>query len=230
LGELYGYESATVQPSSIGWTRPEKTHRLFGSRLAQQIVKHVKYDAEYGFDLPYMQEPPEASPMIRTYGQPHMALRMLAGYPRQTTIFVETAKDICFGAGAAWKARDGWKSKAMPLGKYLTEVDSASFAISTVLKYLPVILPRTEHPRVEMMTRLRLVLTKIQDPHPWAQQTIINVRRYAKQAEEAGGAVTLTWLSSSASSNGSKASSTVAQRAAQQPPKAMRSAWLSYVK
>jgi len=42
LSELYGYESATVQPSSIGWARPEKTHRLFGSRLAQQIVKYVR--------------------------------------------------------------------------------------------------------------------------------------------------------------------------------------------
>jgi hypothetical protein len=52
FGELYCYESATAQPSSIGWARPEKTHRVFGSRLAQQIVKHVKYDAEHGFDLP----------------------------------------------------------------------------------------------------------------------------------------------------------------------------------
>jgi hypothetical protein len=42
LGELYGYEIATVQPSSIGWARQEKTHWRFGSRLAQQIVKHVK--------------------------------------------------------------------------------------------------------------------------------------------------------------------------------------------
>jgi hypothetical protein len=55
LGELYGYEGGTPQPSSIGWTRPKKTHRLFGSRLAQQIVKHVYYDTEYGFDLPCIQ-------------------------------------------------------------------------------------------------------------------------------------------------------------------------------
>jgi vacuolar-type H+-ATPase subunit I/STV1 len=155
---------------------------------------------------------------------------MLPGHPRQTTLFVEIAKDVCFGAGAAWKARDGWKSKAMPLGKHLTEVDAASFAISTVLKDLPAILSRTDHRRAEIVTRSRLVLTEIQDPHPWAQQTIIDVRRRAKQVEEAGGAVTLTWLSSSASSNGSKAASTVAQRAAKQPPKAMRSASLSYVK
>jgi len=230
LGELYGYESATAQPSSIGWSRPEKTHRLFGSRLAQQIVRHVKYDAEYGFDLLCRQDPPMTVPTIRTHDQPRLPLRMLPGHPRQTTLFVEIAKDVCFGAGAAWKARDGWKSKAMPLGKHLTEVDAASFAISTVLKDLPAILSRTDHRRAEIVTRSRLVLTEIQDPHPWAQQTIIDVRRRAKQVEEAGGAVTLTWLSSSASSNGSKAASTVAQRAAKQPPKAMRSASLSYVK
>jgi hypothetical protein len=59
LGELYGYEGATAQPSSIGWTRPEKTHRLLGSRLVQQVVKHIEYDAEYGFDLPFKQDPPD---------------------------------------------------------------------------------------------------------------------------------------------------------------------------
>jgi hypothetical protein len=230
LGELYGYESATAQPSSIGWARPEKTHRLFGSRLAQQIVKHVKYDAEYGFDLPCRQDPLEATPLIRTHDQPRMPLRMLPGHPRQTTLFVETAKDLCFGVGVAWKAGDGWKSKAMPLGKYLTEADSASFAIGTVLKDLPAILSRTKHRRAEIVTRSRLVLTEIQDPYPWARQTIIDVRRHAKRVEEEGGVVTLTLLSSSASSNGSKIASTIAQRAAKQPPKAMRSASLSYVK
>ena len=52
FGELHRHEGATGQPSSIGWTRPEKTHRSFGSRLAQQIVRHVSYDTEYGFQLP----------------------------------------------------------------------------------------------------------------------------------------------------------------------------------
>lgn len=101
LGELYGYEIATVQPSSIGWARQEKTHRRFVSRLAQQIVKHVKYDAEYGFDLPCRQEPLETVPMIRTYEQSRIPLRMLPDHPRQMTLFVETGKDVGFGVGAA---------------------------------------------------------------------------------------------------------------------------------
>jgi hypothetical protein len=46
-GEFYGNEGATSQPSRIDWTRPEKTHRLFGRRLAQQLVRHVDYDTEY---------------------------------------------------------------------------------------------------------------------------------------------------------------------------------------
>lgn len=230
LGELYGYESATAQPSSIGWSRPEKTHRLFGSRLAQQIVRHVKYDAEHGFDLLCRQEPPVAVPSIKTHDQPRLPLRMLPGHPRQTTLFVETAQDVCFGVGATWKARDGWKSKSMPLGKYLTEVDAASFAISMVLKDLPVILSRTEHRRAEIVTRSRPTLTEIQKAQPWARQTIIDVKRHAKRVEEEGGVVTLTLLSSSTSSSGSKIANTLAQRAAKQPPKAMRSASLSYVK
>ena len=41
FGELHRHEGATGQPSSVGWMRLEKTHRSFGSRLAQQIVKHV---------------------------------------------------------------------------------------------------------------------------------------------------------------------------------------------
>ena len=46
-GRLYGNEGATSQASRIDWTRPEKTHRLFGRRLAQQLVRHVDYDTEY---------------------------------------------------------------------------------------------------------------------------------------------------------------------------------------
>jgi hypothetical protein len=83
LGELYGYEGATAQPSGIGWTRPEKTHRLLGSRLAQQVVKHIEYDAEYSFDLPFRQDPLDSAPVIRTHEYPRMPVRMLPGYLQQ---------------------------------------------------------------------------------------------------------------------------------------------------
>jgi hypothetical protein len=106
LGELYGYEGAKAHPSSIGWTRPEKTHRLLGSRLAQQVVKHIEYDVEYGFDLPFRKDPPGSAPVIKTHAYPRMPVRMLPGYLQQTTLFVETTKEVSFGVRAAWKARD----------------------------------------------------------------------------------------------------------------------------
>jgi hypothetical protein len=133
LGELYGYEGGTPQPSSIGWTRPKKTHRLFGSRLAQQIVKHVYYDTEYGFDLPCRQGLLVTAPTIWTHGLSRMPIRMLPDHPLQTTLFVELAKDVSIGVGAAWKERDGWNTKAVSLGKYVTETDAMSSAIGMVL-------------------------------------------------------------------------------------------------
>jgi hypothetical protein len=230
LGELYGYEETAVQPSSIGWTRPEKTHRLFGSRLAQQVIKHIKYDVEHGFDLPCRREPPDPAPVIRMHEHPRMPVRMLPNHPQQITVFVEVAKDVGFGVGAAWKERDGWKSRAMPLGRYLTEADAASFAISMALECLPAVLLRTDHRRAEVATKSRLALEELQNTQSWVLRTIADARRHAERVREDGGAAAITWLPSSTSSNGGKIASLVAQRAAKQPSKAMRSASLSYVK
>jgi hypothetical protein len=82
LGELYSYEEAAVQPSSIGWTRLEKTHRLFGSRLAQQVIKHIKYDVEYGFDLPCRRDPPDLALVIRMHEHFRLPVRMLPNHPQ----------------------------------------------------------------------------------------------------------------------------------------------------
>jgi hypothetical protein len=103
FGELYRDEGATGQPSSIGWTRPEKTHRSFGSRLAQQIVRHVSYDTEYGFQLPHRADPITASPVIRTQGYSSMPRRMQPDHSHQLTLFVSTHQNVSFGVGAAWK-------------------------------------------------------------------------------------------------------------------------------
>ena len=230
LGKLYGYEDTMVQPSSIGWTRPEKTHRLFGSRLAQQVIKHIKYDVEHGFDLPGRQDPSDRTPAIRMHEHHRLPVRMLPNHPQQTTVFVEVAKDVGFGVGAAWKERDGWKSRAMPLGRYLTETDAASFAISMALECLPAVLLTTDHKRAEVVTRSRLAVEELQNTRPWTLRTIADVRRHAERIKGAGGAVAITWRPSNTSSNGGKKASLSAQRAAKQPAKAMRSASLSYVK
>jgi hypothetical protein len=92
VGELYGYEYDTAHPPSICWTRPEKMHRLSGSRLPQQVVKHVKYDAEHGFDLPCRQDPPESVLVINTREHSRLPVRMLPGHPQQTTLFVKNSE------------------------------------------------------------------------------------------------------------------------------------------
>jgi hypothetical protein len=74
-----------------------------------------------------------------------MPIRMLPDHPLQTTLFVELAKDVSIGVGAAWKERDGWKTRTALLGKYLTETDATSSAIGLVLEDLPQILSRTTH-------------------------------------------------------------------------------------
>jgi hypothetical protein len=50
------------------------------------------------------------------------------------TLFVRTTKNTSFGVGAAWKERDGWKTKAASLGKHLAETDAALFGITMLLK------------------------------------------------------------------------------------------------
>lgn len=84
FGELHRHEGAVGQPSSIGWMRPEKTHRSFGSRLAQQIARHVSYDTEYGFELPCKVDSLATSPVVRTQGYSRMPQRMQPDHPQNS--------------------------------------------------------------------------------------------------------------------------------------------------
>lgn len=159
-----------------------------------------------------------------------MPVRMLPNNPQQTTISVETARDLGLGVGAAWRERDEWKSRTMSLARYVTETDAAVFAIGMVLKELPSILSKTSHRTAEVATKSGLALAEIQNPHRWVQSSITDAKVQATRVKEGGGALALTWLPSSVSSNGYKTASTTAQRAARQQPRAMRSASLLYVK
>jgi hypothetical protein len=170
------------------------------------------------------------SSTIRTHRLSRMPMRMLPDHPLQTTLFVELTKDVSVGVGAAWKERDGWKTRTASLGKCLTETDATAFAIGMVLKDLAPILSRTNCRSAEIVTKSRPALTAIHNQSRWEVRTITDARRLAKRAEEAGGTLALTWLSSSVGSNGYKVASVAARRAARQSPKAMRSASLSYVK
>jgi hypothetical protein len=77
---------------------------------------------------------------------------MLPNYPQQTKLFVRETKDVSFGVGAAWKERDGWKTKAVSLGKHITEADATLFGISIKGEDLLSNLSRTNHERAEIMT------------------------------------------------------------------------------
>jgi len=135
---------------------------LFGSRLAQQIVRHVTYDAEYGFELPCKTNTPETTPVLRLRDHSHMPERMLPDHPQQVTLFVGAKKDVSFGVGAAWKESNGWKTKAASLGKFVTESEAVLSAIDMVAKVLLPILSRTNQQRAEILTRSKLALIEVQ--------------------------------------------------------------------
>ena len=230
FGELHRHEGATGQPSSIGWTRPEKTHRSFGSRLAQQIVRHVSYDTEYGFQLPYRTDAPAATPVIRTQGYSSMPRRMQPDHSHQLTLFVSTIHDVSFGAGVAWKERGTWKTKVSSLGKHITTADAALFAIDMVMEDLVSTLSRADHSTAEVVTESRIGLVTIGDRGQWSLPVVTSIKRQAQRVEEAGGRVVLTLLANDGDVEGYDIANTAARRAAEQQPKVMRSASLSYVK
>ena len=230
FGELHRHEGATGQPSSTGWTRPEKALRSFGSRLAQQIVRHVSYDTEYGFQLPYRTDAPAATPVIRTQGYLSMPRRMSPDDSHQLTLFVSTIQDVSFGVSVAWKERGTWKTKGSSLGKHITEADAAVFAIDMTLKNLVSILSKADHSTAEIATESLIGLVAIGDREQWTLPIVTSIKRQAQRAEEAGGRVVLTWLSNDEEVEGYDIANAAAQRAANQQPKEMRSASLSYVK
>lgn len=159
-----------------------------------------------------------------------MPERMFPDRPEQITLFVNTAKGVTFGAGAAWRERNGWKTKAMSIGKFLTETDAAVFAIAMATKDLLPILSRLDHRCAEIVMESRPALTAIQSARQWALPMITAVKRQARLVEEDGGRIVLTWLSSSLDNEGYEVAGASALRAARQQPKEMRSASLLYMK
>jgi hypothetical protein len=210
--------------------RPEKTHRSFGSRLAQQIMRHVSYDTEYGFEMPRKVGLPMASPVIRTQDYSRMPDRMKPDHPQQLTLFVSAPKDMSFGVGAAWRERHAWKAEASSLGKHITTADTALIAIGMTMKDLIVILTRADRSFAEIATESRFRLAVINNSEQWALPFITSINRQAQKIEDAGGRVVLTWLPNGKDVEGYKIAKVAAQRAARQQPKEMRSASLSYVK
>ncbi|KAI7704569.1 hypothetical protein KC353_g13409 [Hortaea werneckii] len=230
FGEVYRHEGATGQPSSTGWSTPEKTHRSFGSRLAQQIVRHVSYDTEFGFNLPCKATSRGMNLVTRTLSYSQLPTRMLPDSPQQLTLFVSTVKDFSFGVGFAWRERRAWKTKTSSLGKYITAADATLFTIDMVMGSLVQILLRADHYSAEIVTESRLALAAFEQTGDWTLPVVTEIREHASKVEDAGGRVTLTWLPNRDHYEGYKFADAAAQRAAKQQPKEVRSASLSYVK
>ena len=119
FGELHCHKGTTGQPSGISWTSPEKTHRSFGSGLAQHIVGQVSYDTEYEFQLLRRADPLTAIPVVRTKGYQSIPRRMQPDHSHQLTLYVSTIQDVGFGAGAAWKEQGVWKTRVSSLGNLI---------------------------------------------------------------------------------------------------------------
>lgn len=187
FSELHRHEGAVAQPSSIGWTKPEKTHRSFGGRLAQQIVRNANYDPEYGFELPCKAASSVASPVVRTHAYSDVPGRMLPDHPRQLMIFVSATKDVSYGMEAAWRERHVWKTKASSLDKHVTAADAALFTVDMIMRDLIPTLSRADHCSAEIVTESRLALTAIETAEHWILPVITDIRRQTSKVEDAGG-------------------------------------------
>lgn len=155
---------------------------------------------------------------------------MQPDHSHQLTLFVSTIQDVSFGVGAAWKEQGGWKTRVSSLGNYITTVDAPLFAIDMVTKNLVSTLSKADHSTAEIVTESRTGLVAIRDREQWTLPIVASIERQAQRVEDAGGRVIVTWLSNDEDVKGYDITKTVAQRAAKQQPKEMRSASLSYVK
>jgi ribonuclease HI len=227
LGELYRHEGATGHLSSVGWRRLDKTHRSFGSRLAQQVARLVTYDTEYGFDLLEKQDHPEIAVEVRTdLGQ---ALQVSIEPLDQITLFTDSAEGPTFGAGIAWKEDNHWKTKTTPLGRYLTILEAELFAIHMAIREARPAMTRTDHRRLEIRSDSQQALKAIANAGHWTLPVIKNIYRQIGQMQANGDTIRLSWVQAHEGIEGNEISDIAAKRAARQQPREMRSASLSYV-
>lgn len=73
--------------------------------------------------------------------------------------------------------------RTMSPGRYLTETDAAVFAIGIVLKELHSSFFKTSNRNAEVVTKLRLALVEIQNPHYWVLSRITDAKVQAKRAK-----------------------------------------------
>lgn len=232
FGELYRHEGATGLPSSVGWARADKAHRFFGSRLAQQVPRHVTYDTEHGFDLLEKVDAPNMAVAINTGGRTRkLSEEHRYGDPDKITLFACAAKDTSFGAAVGWLAGNRDKVKADSLGKYLTMLDADLYAVHMAVHICRLSLPQTTTTTrcVEILSDSHQALSAIEKAGHWTTPLIRDIKHQIRLIQERGDRVILSQPPRDESVERMESVRTAARLAATQQPKAMRSASLSYV-
>lgn len=228
LGELYRHEAATGLMSSVGWTRPDKAHRRFGSRLAQQVSKHVTYDTEHGFDL--LEKDKLGTPVVVDVDTQLQVLPAIHRFgPNKMTMVASAAKATSFGAAVGWVANNRHKVKSDSLGRYLTMLDAELCAIRMAIHIYQSSLPEIATRCVEILSDSRQALSTIGKASYWTPPVVRDIKHQIRLIQERGDQVTLSQLPTDENIERTKLVRAAAKLAAAQQPKLMRSASLSYV-
>lgn len=228
FGELYRHEAATGLMSSVGWTRPDKAHRRFGSRMAQQVSKHVTYDTEHRFDL--LEKDKLGTPVgADVDSRLQMLLAIHRFGPNKMTMVASAAKATSFGAAVGWVANNRHKVKSDSLGRYLTMLDAELCAIRMAIRIYQTSLPELATRCVEILSDSRQALSTVGKASYWTPPAVRDIKHQFRFIQERGDQVTLSQLPTDENIERTKLMTAAAKLAAAQQPKVMRSASLSYV-
>lgn len=230
FGELYRHEGASGVPSSVGWARPDKTHRLLGGRLAQQVSRHVTYDTEHGFDLlERMGKHGEGS--NASVDRQHAAPSAVPLHSSDKVVLLASgAKGTSFGAAVGWKAGNRDRVKTKSLGKFITIEDAEQYAIHMAINIAQSLLLRTGRWCIEIMTGSSRAPSAINKAGHWSTPVVRDIKNQIGILQGKGGLLTLSTPPTDEDTERMECIKAAAMHAAAQQPKAMRSASLAYVK
>jgi hypothetical protein len=120
------------------------------------------------------------------------------GQPDQLTLFAGSAdrsgEGANFGAGIAWTEQGRWKTKATPLGKYLTLADAELFAICMAAKEARRVLHRMGKREADIGVSSQEALTTVSRAEHWVSPLGKDIGNQARQLTAQGCRLTLSGL------------------------------------
>jgi hypothetical protein len=117
----------------------------------------------------------------------------------------------------------------VPLGKYLTIVDTELFAIYIAVKEARPTTIRMGYQRVEIVSDSQQALTSIEKARHWSTPIIKNIYHQIGELQAQGSTLRLSWIPAHTGIKGNEVADAIAKQAARQQPREMRSASISYV-